>query len=143
MLHVIKRLSQNYPVAIKATFLGAHAFPLEYKDNHQGYIDMLIDEIIPEIKLAQYIDVFVNQVTLLPRQNKLWKRELAYSPKFMSINSILLRSSIRVKYNALSVDHLEVMTTEDIEVLKNTRTMPVALPSCSYFLSIPYTPARK
>jgi imidazolonepropionase len=76
MLHVIKRLSQNYPVAIKATFLGAHAFPLEYKDNHQGYIDMLIDEIIPEIakhELAQYIDVFVNQVLLLPRQNKLWK----------------------------------------------------------------------
>jgi imidazolonepropionase len=60
MLHVIKRLSQNYPVAIKAT-LCAHAFPLEYKDNHQGYIDMLIDEIIPEIakhELAQYIDVF-------------------------------------------------------------------------------------
>jgi imidazolonepropionase len=80
-VHVIKRLSQNYPVAIKATFLGAHAFPLEYKDNHQGYIDMLIDEIIPEIKLAQYIDVFVNQVTLLPRQNKLWKREFGLQPK--------------------------------------------------------------
>jgi imidazolonepropionase len=61
----------------------------------------------------------------------------------MSINSILWRVQSGVKYNALSVDHLEVMTTEDIEVLKNTRTMPVALPSCSYFLSIPYTPARK
>jgi imidazolonepropionase len=75
-MYVIKRLSQNYPVAIKATFLE-HAFPLEY-NNHQGYIDMLIDEIIPEIakhELAQYIDVFLNQVTLLlPRQNKLWKR---------------------------------------------------------------------
>jgi imidazolonepropionase len=86
---------------------------------------------------------FVNQVTLLlPRQNKLWKGiKFGLQPK-IHVNQFYWRSSIRVKYNALSVDHL-VMTTEDIEVLKNTRTMPVALPSCSYFLSIPYTPARK
>jgi imidazolonepropionase len=105
----------------------------------------VIDEIIPEIakhELAQYIDVFCESgYSLLPRQ--LTKLELNLHQKFMSINSIHWRSSIRVKYNALSVDHLEVMTTEDIEVLKNTRTMPVALPSCSYFLSIPHTPARK
>jgi imidazolonepropionase-like amidohydrolase len=100
MLHVIKRLSQNYPVAIKATFLGAHAFPLEYKDNHQGYIDMLIDEIIPEIakhELAQYIDVFCESgyFTVAETEQIMAELNLAYIPKFMSINSILLRSSIR------------------------------------------------
>jgi imidazolonepropionase len=99
MLHVIKRLSQNYPVAIKATFLGAHAFPLEYKDNHQGY--MLIDEIIPEIakhELAQYIDVFCESgYFTVAETEQIMEVELnlAYIPKFMSINSILLRSSIR------------------------------------------------
>jgi imidazolonepropionase len=78
MLHVIKRLSQNYPVAIKAT-LCAHAFPLEYKDNHQGYIDMLIDEIIPEIakhELAQYIDVFRIRLLYCCRDRTNYEREL-------------------------------------------------------------------
>jgi imidazolonepropionase len=150
MLHVIKRLSQNYPVAIKATFLGAHAFPLEYKDNHQGYIDMLIDEIIPEIakhELAQYIDVFCESgyftvaetEQIMEAGIKFGLQPKIHVNQFNSIGGV----QSGVKYNALSVDHLEVMTTEDIEVLKNTRTMPVALPSCSYFLSIPYTPARK
>jgi imidazolonepropionase len=94
MLHVIKRLSQNYPVAIKATFLGAHAFPLEYKDNHQGYI-VLIDEIIPEIakhELAQYIDVCESGYFTVAETEQIMEAGIKFGlqPKFMSINSILL-----------------------------------------------------
>ena len=150
MLRVIQRLAQNYPVTIKATFLGAHAFPLEYKENHQGYIDLIINEILPEIaknNLAEFIDVFceTGYFTIEETQQIMEAGiEFGLKPKihvnqFNSIGGI----QAGIKYNALSVDHLEIMTTEDIEALKNTKTMPVALPSCSYFLSIPYTPARE
>ena len=150
MLRVIQRLAQNYPVTIKATFLGAHAFPLEYKENHQGYIDLIINEILPEIaknNLAEFIDVFceTGYITVEETQQIMEAGiEFGLKPKihvnqFNSIGGI----HAGIKYNALSVDHLEIMTTEDIEALKNTETMPVALPSCSYFLSIPYTPARE
>ncbi len=150
MLRVIKRLSQNYPITIKATFLGAHAFPLAYKDNHQGYIDLLIHEILPEIAkhdLAQYIDAFCEAGYFSVAQTeqimeagiKFGLQPKIHVNQFNSIGGV----QASVKYNALSVDHLEVMNPEDITALKNTQTMPVALPSCSYFLSIPYTPARK
>ena len=150
ILRVIHKLKSNYPIAIKATFLGAHAFPLEYKENHKGYIDLIINEMIPQIakeQLADFIDVFCEigyfsveeteqimaagiQFGLIPK---------IHVNQFNAIGGI----KMAVQYNALSVDHLEVMNSEDIEALKNTETMPVALPSCSYFLSIPYTPARE
>jgi len=150
MLRVIKKLSENYPIKIKATFLGAHAFPTEYKENHSAYIDLLINEMLPKIateNLAEYIDVFCetgyfsvaeterilaagNQYGLIPK---------IHVNQFNAIGGI----AAGVQKNALSVDHLEIVTDDDIAVLKNTTTMPVALPSCSYFLSIPYTPARK
>ncbi|WP_338648422.1 imidazolonepropionase [Flavobacterium sp. KS-LB2] len=150
MLRVIQRLAQNYPITIKATFLGAHAFPLQYSANHKGYIDLIIDEILPEIaknKLAEFIDVFceTGYFTVEETQQimeagiKFGLKPKIHVNQFNSIGGI----QAGIKYNALSVDHLEIMTTEDIEALKNTETMPVALPSCSYFLSIPYTPARK
>ncbi|MBC5839428.1 imidazolonepropionase [Flavobacterium muglaense] len=150
MLRVIKRLSQNYPVTIKATFLGAHAFPLEYKENHQGYIDLLINDILPEIAkddLAQYIDAFcetgyftVSETEQIMEAGiKFGLKPKIHVNQFNSIGGV----QAGVKYEALSVDHLEVMKPEDIIALKNTTTMPVALPSCSYFLSIPYTPARE
>nr|WP_315208124.1 imidazolonepropionase [uncultured Flavobacterium sp.] len=150
MLRVIQRLAQNYPVTIKATFLGAHAFPLEYKENHQGYIDLIINEILPEIaknNLAEFIDVFCETGYFTVEETQQIMEagiEFGLKPKihvnqFNSIGGI----QAGIKYNALSVDHLEIMRTEDIEALKNTETMPVALPSCSYFLSIPYTPARE
>lgn len=150
MLRVIKRLSQNYPITIKATFLGAHAFPLAYKDNHQGYIDLLIHEILPEIAkhdLAQYIDAFcetgyftvAETEQIMEAGIKFGLQPKIHVNQFNSIGGV----QAGVKYNALSVDHLEVMKPEDITALKNTQTMPVALPSCSYFLSIPYTPARE
>jgi imidazolonepropionase len=150
MLRVIKRLSQNYPIKIKATFLGAHAFPSEYKDNHSGYIDLIINEMLPKIafeNLADYIDVFcetgyfsVSETEQIIEAGK--KQGLIakiHVNQFNAINGI----AACVKHNALSVDHLEVVTDEDIMVLKKSDTMPVALPACSYFISIPYTPARK
>lgn len=150
MLRVISRLKQDYPIAIKATFLGAHAFPLEYKQNQQGYIDLIINEMIPRIaaeNLAEYIDVFCETGYFsIGQTDEILKAGLAHGlvPKihvnqFNAIGGV----GVGVKNNALSVDHLEVMNPEDMEVLKNAVTMPVALPSCSYFLSIPYTPARE
>jgi imidazolonepropionase len=150
MLRVIQRLAQNYPIRIKATFLGAHAFPLEFKENHKGYIDLIINEMLPEIaknKLADFIDTFceTGYFTVEETQHimeagiKFGLKPKIHVNQFNSIGGI----QAGIKYNALSVDHLEVMKPEDIEALKNTETMPVALPSCSYFLSIPYTPARE
>jgi imidazolonepropionase len=150
MLRVIKRLAENYPIKIKATFLGAHAFPSEYKNNHSAYIDLIINEMLPKIaeeNLAQYIDVFCEKgyfsveetEQIMIAGKKFGLKSKIHVNQFNSIGGI----AACVKYNAISVDHLEVVTQEDIEALKNSNTMPVALPSCSYFLSIPYTPARQ
>lgn len=150
MLRVIQKLKQNYPVAIKATFLGAHAFPIDYKQNQQGYIDLIVNEMIPRIaaeNLAEYIDVFCETGYFsIGQTDEILKAGLAHGlvPKihvnqFNAIGGV----GVGVKNKALSVDHLEVMNPEDIEILKGALTMPVALPSCSYFLSIPYTPARE
>ncbi|AYN04534.1 imidazolonepropionase [Flavobacterium sp. 140616W15] len=150
MLRVIKKLNENYPVTIKATFLGAHAFPLEFKENKKGYIDEIIHKMLPEIaknKLADYVDIFcetgyfsveeTEQIMEAGIQNGLTPK--IHVNQFNSIGGI----QAGVKYKALSVDHLEIMTPKDIKALKDSETMPVALPSCSYFLSIPYTPARE
>jgi imidazolonepropionase len=150
MLRVIQQLSKNHPVTVKATFLGAHAFPTLYKGNRKGYIDCIINEMLPEIaknKLADFIDVFCETGYFSVEETKqIMEAGLKFGLKpkihvnqFNSIGGI----QAGVKYDALSVDHLEIMKAEDIEALKNTDTMPVALPSCSYFLSIPYTPARE
>lgn len=150
MLRVIKRLKENYPIEIKATFLGAHAFPIEYKENHAAYIDLIINEMLPKIaeeKLADFIDAFLETgyfsvdetIKIMEAGKKYGLPAKIHVNQFTSIEGI----DACVEHNALSVDHLEIVTDEDIEVLKNSNTMPVALPSCSYFISIPYTPARK
>jgi len=150
MLRVIKRLSENYPIKIKATFLGAHAFPLEYKENHVAYIDLIINEMLPKIateNLADYIDAFLETgyfsveetERIMEAGKKYGLQSKIHVNQFTAINGI----AACVKHNALTVDHLEIVTDEDIEALKNSDTMAVALPSCSYFISIPYTPARK
>ena len=150
MLRVIKKLAENYPIKIKATFLGAHAFPTEYKENHSGYIDLIIDEMLPKIdaeKLADYIDVFCETGYFsVAETERIMEAGKNYNliPKihvnqFNALNGI----AACVRHQARSVDHLELVTDEDIEILKNSETMPVALPSCSYFISIPYTPARR
>jgi imidazolonepropionase len=150
MLRIIKQLSKEYPITIKATFLGAHAFPLEYKTNRKGYINLIINEMLPEIaknNLADFIDVFCETgYFTVAETEQIMEAGIRFGlqPKihvnqFNSIGGI----QAGIKFNALSVDHLEVMNSEDIEALKNTETMPVSLPSCSYFLGIPYTPARE
>tara|TARA_R110001583_G_scaffold44818_5_gene141832 strand:- start:4080 stop:5315 length:1236 start_codon:yes stop_codon:yes gene_type:complete len=150
MLRVIKKLAKNYPIAIKSTFLGAHALPLEFKNNKDAYLDSVIKEILPTVakqKLADFIDVFCetgyfsveDTERLLKAASEFGLIPKIHVNQFSAIGGV----QIGVKYKALSVDHLEEMRYEDIEALKNTKTMPVALPSCSYFLSIPYTPARK
>jgi len=150
MLRVIKKLKKNYAIPIKATFLGAHAFPKSFQENQQGYVDLLFKEMIPiiaEEKLADYIDVFletgyfsVKQAEQIIQAGK--KHQL---PAKIHVNQFTSIGGIQmcVANDVVSVDHLEVMTKQDIQALKNSRTMPVALPSCSYFLSIPYMPARK
>ncbi len=150
MLRVIKQIKKDFPIAIKSTFLGAHAVPLEFKNNKQGYIDLIINDMLPKIsseKLADFIDVFCEKgyfsiedtEQILEAGNKYGLTPKIHVNQFNAFGGIALG----VKYNALSVDHLEVLNDEDITALKNSSTMPVALPSCSYFLSIPYTPARK
>jgi imidazolonepropionase len=150
MLRVIKKLAQDYPIAIKSTFLGAHAFPMEYKENHSAYLDLIINEMLPKIveeNLADYIDAFLETgyfsvaetERIMEAGKQYGLRAKIHVNQFTAINGI----AACVKHNALTVDHLEIVTEADIEALKNSETMPVALPSCSFFISIPYTPARQ
>ncbi|SRX75443.1 imidazolonepropionase [Aequorivita antarctica] len=150
MLRVAKKLSEEYPITIKTTFLGAHAIPTEYKGNKDGYLDLLCNEMLPKVakeKLAEYVDIFCEEgyfsVADMERVLSEGKKHnlipKVHVNQFNSIGGI----AAAVKHKALSVDHLEVLTDEDLDALKNSDTMPVALPSCSYFLSIPYTPSRK
>ena len=150
MLRVIKRLKKNYPIAIKSTFLGAHAFPLEYKENHEDYIDLIINEMLPKIaneNLADYIDAFLETGYFSVAETiKIMEAGKKYGlPAKIHVNQFTAIDGIKacVENEALSVDHLELVTDEDLKALLKSKTMPVALPSCSYFISIPYTPARK
>ncbi|GAA4238133.1 imidazolonepropionase [Postechiella marina] len=150
MLRIIKKLKTNYPIKIKATFLGAHALPAIFKNKKEKYLNLIINEMLPQIakeNLANYIDVFcetgyfsVEDTNLILEAGKKYNlTPKIHVNQFTSIGGV----QCGVKHKALSVDHLEIMTSEDIEALKNTKTMPVALPGCSYFLNIPYTPARQ
>lgn len=150
MLRVIKRLKADYPGMIKSTFLGAHAFPLEYKENHQGYIDLLCNEMIPAIaeeNLADFVDTFLETGYFsVEETERVMQAGKKYGLKAkIHVNQFTAIDGIEscVKNDALSVDHLEIVTDADIEALKGSKTMPVALPTCSFFITIPYTPARK
>jgi imidazolonepropionase len=150
MLRVIKRLKENYPINIKSTLLAAHALPNEFKNNKAGFLQLVIDDMIPKVakeKLAEYLDVFCETGYFSVKDTELILeagKKHGLIPK-IHVNQFTAIGGVQVgiKYNALSVDHLEEMREEDIIDLKDTSTMPVALPSCSYFLGIPYTPARK
>lgn len=149
MLRIIKRLKQELPIPIKATFLGAHAIPKEFKSNPQAYIDLLIDEILPIIgkeQLADYIDVFCetnyfsaeDTQRILEAGKRYGLKPKIHVNQFTSIGGV----EVATNYSAVSVDHLEVMNEKDIEALENSKTIATALPSCSFFLSIPYTPVK-
>ena len=150
ILRVIKRLKENTDVAIKATFLGAHALPLEFKDNKEGYMDLVINEMLPKIveeKLADYVDIFcengyftvTDTLKLLEAANKFGIQAKTHVNQFNAIGGV----KASVDLGALSVDHLEEMADEDYEVLKASNCMPTLLPGCSFFLGIPYGPAKQ
>lgn len=150
MLRVIRAIKDKTPLKIKATFLGAHAIPTQFKSNKQAYIDLIINSMLPEIarqKLADFVDVFCEKNYFsIDDSEQILKVSAQYGlvPK-IHVNQFNAFGGVKlgVRYNALSVDHLEVLNQEDIEVLKDSNTIPVALPGCSFFLGIPYTPARK
>ncbi|GAA4882556.1 imidazolonepropionase [Flaviramulus aquimarinus] len=150
MLRVIKRIKDELPIEVKATFLGAHAIPEQFKNNKKNYTDLIINEMLPKIaneNLADFIDVFCEKGYFsIEDTDAILSAGLTFGliPK-LHVNQFNAFGGIAlgVKYKALSVDHLEELAPQDIEALKESDTIPVALPSCSYFLSIPYTPARE
>jgi imidazolonepropionase len=150
MLRVIKRLKECMPITIKATFLGAHAFPAEFKENKRGYIDLIIQEMLPAIhkeQLADYIDVFCerNYFSVLEMEEIL-KAGIAIGlkPK-VHVNQFSVLGGVQkaIELGAISVDHLEEIDENDILALKQSNTIPTLLPGCSHFLSIPFGDARR
>ena len=150
MLRVIKKLKEKSSIKIKSTFLGAHTFPIQYKENHEGYIHSIINEMLPIIakdKLADYIDVFCESGFFSPEEMEricIAGIAIGLKPKLHinQLNSIGgLQSAI--KLNALSVDHLETMTDNDIKDLASSNTIGTLLPTAAFFLRMPFQPARK
>ncbi len=150
MLRVINQLKSHFSIPIKATLLAAHAFPIEFKDNHRGYIDLIINEIIPVVqieKLADYIDVFCerNYFSVAEMEEILLAGINAGLKPKVHVNQFSSMGGLQkaIELNALSVDHLEELTDLDISALKSGVSIPVFLPGCSHFLSIPYGDAKK
>ena len=150
MLRVIHRLKESTPLTIKSTFLGAHAFPAEYKSDTDKYVDLVISEMIPAVvaeDIADYIDVFCDRGFFTVEQtNRILMAGMKYGlrPKIHA-NELDFSGGIQVgvKNNALSVDHLEFTGEQEIETLLNSETMPTVLPGASFFLGMKYAPARK
>lgn len=150
MLRVIKKLKEKSVLSIKSTFLGAHTYPLEYKDNHQGYIDLIINEMLPVIakeKLADYIDVFCETGFFSPEETEIICKagmRSGLKPKIHA-NQLNLSGGTQtgVKLNAVSVDHLETMDDEAITTLAGSNTIGTLLPTAAFFLRMPFQPARK
>lgn len=150
MLRVIQRLKEKTAMSIKATFLGAHALPPEYKKNREGYLRLIIDEMLPRIAaegLADYIDAFCEKgFFTVAETEQLMEAGARYGLKAkVHVNQFNSLGAIPacVRQGALSVDHLEVVSDADIESLKGSNTMPTLLPSAPFFLNDPYQPARR
>ena len=150
MLRVIRRLKETMPVQIKATFLGAHAVPAEYKGRQSEYVDLVINEMIPAVAaegLADYIDVFCDKgFFTVEDTDRMLMAGVKYGlrPKIHA-NELDYSGGVQVgvKYNALSVDHLEYVGDEEIEALLGSETMPTILPGAAFFLGLEYSPVRK
>ncbi|HMI79627.1 MAG TPA: imidazolonepropionase, partial [Ferruginibacter sp.] len=150
MLRVIKKLKERSAISIKSTFLGAHTYPLEFKDNHQEYINSIIHEMLPVIakeKLADYIDVFCETGFFSPEEMEIIceaGKLYGLKPK-LHVNQLNSIGGIEsaIKLNALSVDHLETMTDADIAQLNGANTIGTLLPTAAFFLRMDYQPARK
>lgn len=150
MLRVIKKLKENFDIPIKSTFLGAHAVPEAYKNNKKSYIQLIINEMLPAIaeeNLADYIDVFcekgyftvVETDLILTAAQAFGIKPKLHINQFNSIGGL----EVALKHQAISVDHMEVMTSHDFELLKKSKTIATVLPACSFFIDIPYAPLKK
>ncbi|HWC53978.1 MAG TPA: imidazolonepropionase [Chitinophagaceae bacterium] len=150
MLRVIKKIKEKSGLSIKATFLGAHTYPLEYKGNHQGYIDCIINEMLPVIakeKLADYIDVFCEKGFFSTEETEMiCKAGMRYGlkPK-LHVNQLSSIGGVAtgINENAVSLDHLETMTDEDIQKIAASKSIGTLLPTAAFFLRMDYPPARK
>jgi len=150
MLRVIQRLKEKAPIPVKATFLGAHSFPKEFKNNHPGYIQLIINEMLPAIAhehLADYIDVFCEEGFFSVAETEtILQAGMQYGLK-PKIHANQLHASggveIGVKLGALSVDHLETMTDRAIQALVHSSTIGTLLPTAAYFLRMSFQPARE
>lgn len=150
MLRVIQRLKRNSKIPIKATFLGAHAIPSEYKENRQAYINLIINEMLPVIakeNLADYIDVFCEEGFFTPQETEQVcnaGKAIGLKPKIHA-NQLSVSGGVQtgVKFGAVSVDHLESMDDDAINSLSSSSTIGTLLPAAAFFLRMPYQPARK
>lgn len=150
MLLVIQQLKKVLPIPVKATFLGAHAVPEQYKSNPDKYVDIVVNEMIPKVseeKLADFIDVFCDRGFFTVAQTE---RILAAGQQYglrakIHANELDFSGGVQVgvKYNALSVDHLEYLGDDELRTLSGSKTMPTVLPGAAFFLGLKLAPARK
>ena len=149
MLRVINRLKESSPIPVRATFLGAHAYPEKYKNDHEGYIKLILDEMLPNIakeKLADYIDVFCeNGFFSADEMMRICEvgAKHGLKPK-LHVNQLNSIGGIEagIKLNAVSLDHLETMTEDDVKLLSKSNTIGTLLPTAAFFLRMQYQPAR-
>ena len=150
MLRVIRRIRQSAPLCVKSTFLGAHAVGRKFQGRQSDYVDMVVNEMIPEVgrqQLADFIDVFCDEGFFTPEETarileagaRWGMRPKIHAQELADFGGV----AVAVSHDALSVDHLESMTDRDIELLRSGTTIPTALPGTSFFLNMPYAPARK
>lgn len=150
MLRVIQRLKRNSKIPVKSTFLGAHAIPQEYYENREGYLDLVISEMLPLIakeNLADYIDVFCEEGFFTPEETKIIcnaGKAIGLKPKIHA-NQLAVSGGVQigVSLGAVSVDHLENMDKDAINSLANSTTVGTLLPTAAFFLRMPFQPARK
>lgn len=150
MLRVIRRIKQTAPIKVVANFLGAHAVGRAYTGRQSEYVDHIINDMLPEVakeNLADFIDVFCDEGFFTPDETRrLLQAGAKYGLRGKIHGEELAVSGgveVAVECNALSVDHLEAMDNRDIELLKNSETIPTALPGTSFFLNMPFAPGRK
>lgn len=149
MLRVIRRLKEHFPIPVKASFLAAHAYPAVYKNDHQGYIDLIIEKMLPQVAeegLADYMDVFCEQGFFsVADTDRLLSAAARYGlPPKIHANQLSVSGGVQVgvKHHAISVDHLEATDEDVISSLSEGSTIATLLPSCSFYLGIPFANAR-
>ena len=150
MLRVIRRMKENAPIVVKSNFLAAHAFPREYLTNHDGYVDLIVNEMIPQVaaeELADFVDVFCDEgFFTVPQTERILRAGVEHGmrPKIHA-NELALSGGVQigVKYGALSVDHLEHVGIDERNALRDSKTMATVLPGAAFFLGMNYAPARE